>query len=69
MPLTLFYLHYVQCDNAHIFRGISFTHTQKKKREKEKEKLLHKKINSYERQKGQNVDGIDKSKSLEKKKI
>ena len=23
MLLTLFYLHYVQCDNAHIFRGTS----------------------------------------------
>ena len=35
--LTLFYLHYVQCDNAHIFRGTSFTHTKK-------EKLIHKKL-------------------------
>ena len=32
MLLTLFYLHYVQCDNAHIFRGTSFTHKHKKKR-------------------------------------
>ena len=23
MQLTLFYLHYIQCDNAHIFRGTS----------------------------------------------
>ena len=30
MLRTLFYLYYVQCDNAHIFRGTSFTH---KKRE------------------------------------
>ena len=44
MLLTLFYLHYVQCDNAHIFRGTSFTH---KKRE-----TCSQKINSYERQKG-----------------
>ena len=44
MLLTLFYLHYVQCDNAHIFRGTSFTH---KKREPYSQK-----INSYERQKG-----------------
>ena len=32
MLLTLLYLHYVQCDNARIFRGISFT--SKKKKEK-----------------------------------
>ena len=44
MVLTLFYLYYVQCDNAHIFRGTSFTH---KKRE-----TCSQKINSYERQKG-----------------
>ena len=36
MLLTLFYLHYVQCDNAHIFRGTSFTH---KKREPYSQKL------------------------------
>ena len=30
MLLTLFYLHYVQCDNAQIFRGTSFTHTRSK---------------------------------------
>ena len=46
MVLTLFYLYYVQCDNAHIFRGTSFTHTQKRE-------TYSKKINScYERQKG-----------------
>ena len=36
MLVTLFYLHYVQCDNAHIFRGTSFTH---KKREPYSQKL------------------------------
>ena len=60
MVLTLFYLYYVQCDNAHIFRGTSFTHTQKRE-------TYSKKINScYERQKGSIVGGIDKSKSLKK---
>ena len=39
MLLTLLYLHYVQCDNACIFRGISFTPKKKKKR-----KLIHKKL-------------------------
>ena len=39
MLLTLFYLHYVQCDNAHIFRGTSFTH-QHKKRETYSQKKL-----------------------------
>ena len=46
MLLTLFYLHYVQCDNAHIFRGTSFTH-QHKKRE-----TYSQKIKSYKSQKG-----------------
>ena len=39
MLLTLFYLYYVQCDNANIFRGTSFTHTHT-----QKEKLIHKKL-------------------------
>ena len=47
----------------HTYLEAYHLHTHKK------EKLLHKNINSYERQKGQNVDGIDKSKSLKKKKI
>ena len=38
MLLTLFYLHYVQCDDAHLFRGTSFSHTRTKK-----ERLIHKK--------------------------
>ena len=39
MLLTLFYLHYVQCDDAHLFRGTSFSHTRTKK-----ERLIHKKL-------------------------
>ena len=46
MLLTLFYLHYVQCDNAHIFRGTSFTHTHKKR------ETYSQKIKSYKSQKG-----------------
>ena len=40
MLLTLFYLHYVQCDNAHLFRLTKrhIIYTQKK------EKLIHKKL-------------------------
>ena len=46
MLLTLFYLHYVQCDNAHIFRGTSFTHEHKKR------ETYSQKIKSYKSQKG-----------------
>ena len=46
MLLTLFYLHYVQCDNAHIFRGTSFTHKHKKR------ETYSQKIKSYKSQKG-----------------
>lgn len=47
MLLTLFYLHYVQCDNAHIFRlteEAHHLHTHKK------EKLIHKKITATKNQ-------------------
>ena len=46
MLFTLFYLHYVQWDNAHIFRGTSFTHTHKKR------ETYSQKIKSYKSQKG-----------------
>ena len=50
MLLTLFYLHYVQCDDAHLFRGTSFSHTHTQKRE-----TYSQKINCYERQKGAKI--------------
>ena len=46
MLFTLFYLHYVQWDNAHIFRGTSFTHTHRKR------ETYSQKIKSYKSQKG-----------------
>ena len=38
MLLTLFYLHYVQCDNAHTYLEAHHLHTHKK------EKLIHKQL-------------------------
>ena len=61
MLFTLFYLHYVQCDNAHIFRGTSFTHTQKK------EKLIHKKLKVTKVKKAKLWVGLIRVRAWEKK--
>ena len=61
MLLTLFYLHYVQCDNAHIFRGTSFTHKHKK------EKLIHKKLKVTKVKKAKLWVGLIRVRAWEKK--
>ena len=47
MLRTLFYLYYVQCDNAHIFRGTPFTHKKEKLSWQHCTKIIRKQYGEY----------------------
>ena len=47
MLCTLFYLYYVQCDNAHIFGGTSFSHKKEKLSWQHCTKIIRKQYGDY----------------------